>query len=118
MNVQLVRLSNGELILADVEVNGTDYILKNPFSMQMTGPNQLALIPWMQIADFDRKSGVTFYMSKVDYMLSPEKKIKEEYIKTVSGVQIATPQMLQENRASDIISAAEMTGGGKLKLTD
>lgn len=115
MNVQLVRLRSGELILADTDKSHGGYVLKNPVSMTMTGPNQMALVPWMQIADFDRKAGFTFSPEQVEYVLPPAQNIKEKYIESVTGIQVAAPQLLQENSDS-VVSASEMMGG-KLRLT-
>lgn len=76
MSVKLIRLTTGEMLLADVTIEKDAYTLKKPAWIAQVKPGEFALVPWLPLA---KEDVVTINGDKVIYCLEPETGILNEY---------------------------------------
>lgn len=76
MSVKLIRLTTGEMLLADTTDNGGTYNLKKPAWIAQVKPGEFALVPWLPLA---KEEAVDISKDKVIYCLEPETGILNEY---------------------------------------
>ena len=78
MNVKLIRLTTGEMLLADTTILHEQgmYTLKKPAWIAQVKAGEFALVPWLPLAKEDE---VTLSADKIIYCLNPETGILNEY---------------------------------------
>lgn len=76
MSVKLLRLTTGEMLLADVTIEKNAYTLKKPAWIAQVKAGEFALVPWLPLAKDDV---VTIDGDKIIYCLEPETGIANEY---------------------------------------
>jgi hypothetical protein len=78
MSVKLLRLTTGEMLLADTTILHEQgmYTLKKPAWIAQVKAGEFALVPWLPLAKDDV---VTLSADKIIYCLEPETGIANEY---------------------------------------
>lgn len=76
MSVKLLRLTTGEMLLADTNVDNGSYTLKKPAWIAQVKPGEFALVPWIPLA---KEESVTISEKVVIYCVEPETGVLNEY---------------------------------------
>ena len=78
MSVKLIRLTTGEMLLAETTILQEQgmYTLKKPAWIAQVKAGEFALVPWLPLAKEDE---VTLSADKIIYCLNPETGILNEY---------------------------------------
>lgn len=76
MSVKLIRLTSGEMLLADTTDNGGTYNFKKPAWIAQVKAGEFALVPWLPLA---KEDAVDISKDKVIYCVDPETGILNEY---------------------------------------
>jgi len=88
MSVKLLRLTTGEILLADTTENGSSSVtLKKPAWIAQVKPGEFALVPWIPLA---KEDVVTINNDRIIYCLEPETGILNEY-NTAFGSGLVMP---------------------------
>lgn len=91
-NIQLVRLTSGEEIIANVDLNGIDtdtIILKDSIVLIPAGEGKIGFMPFMPYTE--AKDGLEIDLKFVMFMVEPNKQLVEQHRAATSEIQIATP---------------------------
>jgi hypothetical protein len=76
MSVKLLRLTTGEMLLANTSIDNDAYTLKKPAWIAQLKQGEFALVPWLPLA---KEDVVTIGGDKIMYCLEPETGILNEY---------------------------------------
>ena len=76
MSVKLIRLTTGEMLLANTSIENNAYTLKKPAWIAQLKQGEFALVPWLPRA---KEDVVTISDDKIMYCLEPEIGILNEY---------------------------------------
>lgn len=76
MSVKLLRLTTGEMLLANTTIEKDSYTLKKPAWIAQVKAGEFALVPWLPLA---KEDVVTIGGDKIIYCLEPETGILNEY---------------------------------------
>lgn len=76
MSVKLIRLTTGEMLLANTSIENNAYTLKKPAWIAQLKQGEFALVPWLPLA---KEDVVTLGSDKIMYCLEPEIGILNEY---------------------------------------
>lgn len=76
MSVLLMRLTTGELILAQTTIDGSTYNLKKPAWIAQVKAGEFALVPWIPLA---KEEKVSLDARSILYCVEPEEGILNEY---------------------------------------
>lgn len=76
MSVKLLRLTTGEMLLANTTIENDSYTLKKPAWIAQLKQGEFALVPWLPLA---KEDVVTLSGDKIMYCLEPEIGILNEY---------------------------------------
>lgn len=89
MTVKLLRLTTGEMLLADTTILHEQgvYQLKKPAWIAQVAKGEFALVPWLPLAKEDQ---VTIAADKIIYCTEPETGILNEY-STAFGSGLVMP---------------------------
>ena len=91
-NIQLVRLTSGEEIIADVDLNGIDtdpVILKDGIVLIPAGEGKIGFMPFMPYTE--AKDGLEIDLKFIMFMVEPNKQLIEQHRAATSEIQIASP---------------------------
>lgn len=90
-NIQLVRLSSGEELIADVDLNGVDtdtVIVKDAIVLIPAGEGKIGFMPFMPYTK--AKEGVEIDMKWIMFMVDPVDEMVEQHRQATS--EIALPE--------------------------
>ena len=90
--IQLLRLTSGEEIIADVDLNGIDtdtIILKDAIVLIPAGEGKIGFMPFMPYTK--AKEGLEIDQKFVMFMVEPNKQLVEQHRQATSEIQIASP---------------------------
>ena len=90
-NIQLVRLSSGEELIADVDLNGIDtdtVIVKDAIVLIPAGEGKIGFMPFMPYTK--AKDGVEIDMKWIMFMVDPIEDLVEQHRNATS--EIALPE--------------------------
>lgn len=87
MSVKLLRLTTGEMLLANTTIENNAYTLKKPAWIAQVKSGEFALVPWLPLA---KEDVVTINSDKIIYCLEPETGILNEY-NTAFGSGLVVP---------------------------
>jgi hypothetical protein len=87
MNVKLIRLTTGEMLLADTTIEKDSYTLKKPAWIAQVKPGEFALVPWLPLA---KEDCVSLSGTNIMYCVEPETGILNEY-STAFGSGLVMP---------------------------
>ena len=90
MNVKLVKIITGEEILCDLTIEGDSYIMKHPTMLIPQGNQNMAMLPFMPMGEFDDKT-VTINGSQVVAVANAIKMVKEQFEQSITGI-VAPPE--------------------------
>lgn len=95
-DIRFLKLVSGEEVLCEVVDDGKDisgsYTIKNPCSVVPSGPDSMAIIPWMAMGEFEGE--VTLAAAHVMTTNTPIDKIIQEYKRIKTGLVVPpTPQL-------------------------
>jgi len=76
MSVKLIRLTTGEMLLANTTIENNAYTLKKPAWIAQLKQGEFALVPWLPLA---KEDVVTVGGEKIMYCVEPETGILNEY---------------------------------------
>lgn len=91
MNTKIVRLNSGEEILCDLEMDGTDYLLKKPLIIIPTNDGQIGFVSWLPYAD--TREGVKIPESFVAFTIDPDGQLDSEYKNHTSSIIVPEKKM-------------------------
>ena len=114
MNIKIVRLTSGEEILCDLEIDesndGTYYNLTNPVVLIPTQGKNLALIPWLAYAELEDDT-IALLERHVMFVVGAHEELEKEYKTQVNN----TPQIIEPSNKvmtpDDILGAIGPAGG-------
>jgi hypothetical protein len=98
---QIIKLQNGEDLIANVALNGVNYILEEPmeFAIDSRGKeNGLIMRHWLPV-QLLKKNAIEIQAKDVLSFLEPEEQFCEYYIDTVSKIK----DLLKARDALDVI---------------
>ena len=88
--IQLIRLTSGEEIIADVDLNGIDtdtIILKDAIVLIPAGEGKIGFMPFMPYTE--AKEGLEIDQKFVMFMVEPVKDLIEQHRAATSEIEIA-----------------------------
>lgn len=74
---KIVRLSSGEEILCNAEIEGDKVTMRDPAVIIPVGNGEIGMAPWLMYAD--TKDGVTIDMKFVVFVIDPADEMKSNY---------------------------------------
>lgn len=89
-NIQLIRLTSGEEIIADVDLNGIDtdtVILKDAIVLIPAGEGKIGFMPFMPYTK--AKDGLEVDMKFIMFMVDPVESLIEQHRAATSEIEIA-----------------------------
>jgi len=89
-NIQLIRLTSGEEIIADVDLNGIDtdtVILKDAIVLIPAGEGKIGFMPFMPYTK--AKDGLEVDMKFIMFMVDPVDSMVEQHRAATSEIEIA-----------------------------
>ena len=92
MNIQIIRISTGEWIIGDVEVN-SGFTVRSPRVLVIGQNGQGMLVPYAPFANGDE---VYFDDADVLHVLKPAPGISDAYRQQLSGIVTATTAPIRE----------------------
>ena len=88
-NVQLLRLTSGEELLSDVDLNGIDtetVILKDTLCLIPAGEGKIGFMPFMPYTK--AKDGLELDMKHIMFMVEPNDMLLEQHRNATSGLAV------------------------------
>ena len=88
-NIQLIRLSSGEELIADVDLNGIDtdtIIVKDALVLIPAGEGKIGFMPFMPYTN--AKDGVEIDMKWVMFMVEPIAQMLEQHRQATSEIDL------------------------------
>ena len=90
MNIQLVRLSSGEELIADVTVEENSLLLKKPVILLPTGQQSVGIVPWLPYADME--NGVSISNNFILFFIPPHGDLINEYNSAFGNGLVVPPK--------------------------
>jgi hypothetical protein len=87
-NIQIVRLTSGEELIADVAIQTDGYLLSDIAVLIPTQQNQLGLAPFMAYGE--PKDGIFFKNEHIMFLIEPVDGLRQQY-QTMFGKVITPP---------------------------
>ena len=94
-NIQLVRLTSGEEIIADVNLNGLDtdtIILKDAIVLIPAGEGKIGFMPFMPYTE--AKEGLEIDQKFVMFMVEPVKDLIEQHRAATSEIELPSSKII------------------------
>ena len=88
--VQLVRLTSGEEVLAKIENIGEATKFEKPHIIVPTQAKGIALMPWCPYSNI-QDDGVVVPNDKIMFITTPHSELEKEYTTMVTGIEIPSP---------------------------
>ena len=88
-NIQLIRLTSGEEIIADVDLNGIDtdtIIMKDAIVLIPAGEGKIGFMPFMPYTK--AKDGIEVDLKFVMFMVEPVKDLVEQHRAATSEIEL------------------------------
>ena len=94
-NVQLVRLTSGEELLTDVDLNGIDtetVILKDTLCLIPAGEGKIGFMPFMPYTK--AKDGLELDMKHIMFMVEPNDALLEQHRNATSELAVPSKKIV------------------------
>ena len=88
-DIQLVRFTSGEEVLATLEPTGDATKLLKPQLIIPTQGKGIALMPWCPYSNI-QDDGVVVQNEKIMFVTTPHKELAKEYTTKVTGIEVPT----------------------------
>tara|TARA_B100001113_G_C20976392_1_gene564114 strand:+ start:244 stop:537 length:294 start_codon:yes stop_codon:yes gene_type:complete len=88
-NIQLIRLSSGEELIADVDLNGIDtdtVILKEAICLIPAGEGKIGFMPFMPYTKAEK--GLEIDMKWIMFMVDPLDELVDQHRAATSGISV------------------------------
>tara|TARA_R100001510_G_C7445342_1_gene72717 strand:+ start:162 stop:455 length:294 start_codon:yes stop_codon:yes gene_type:complete len=94
-NIQLIRLTSGEEIIADVDLNGIDtdtIIMKDAIVLIPAGEGKIGFMPFMPYTK--AKDGIEVDLKFVMFMVEPVKDLVEQHRAATSEIELPNSKII------------------------
>ena len=83
MQVSIVKLTDDSLVIGQLSSDSDNYILENPYRLEISSFDGTVLVPFLQAAFVEPR--IKLFKSSIVFMTTPKDFISKKYIALIEG---------------------------------